>query len=466
MRRRPGTSIAANPVLIGAVTVLVIAVAVFLSYNANSGLPFVPSYEIKAVVPDAAELVPGNDVNVGGARVGQVTEVQAALQRNVPVAILTMKLEKPLDPLPTDTKLLIRQRSNVGLKYVELRPGRDRTPGIPPGGTLPLRNATLPVDLDDVVSTFDAPTRRGLSNTISELGVGVAGRGADLNRSIENLPAVFGDLTVVARTLASADADLHGFISGTASAVSALVPVAEPLRQLFDRGATTFAALDAERAALGATIDKSGPTERDAADGFVALRPLLREATGFARDAGPALRVLPAASRRFAGALRATGPALGRAQAISPPLDALVVQTRRLARLPALAPALRRLTSVASSAIPLLRYVNPFQTRCNSLGLWFRNVPSLASEGDAMGTWFRFTPVTNATEILPQAGRTAQLHYAPLGDAGQEGECEYGNENYIPNQQVLGPVPGKQPLATETTIPGTLAQNIAHEFGR
>jgi len=465
MRRRPGSSIAANPVLIGAVTVLVVAVAVFLSYNANSGLPFVPSYEIKAVVPDAAELVPGNDVNVGGARVGQVTKVQAALQRGVPVAVLTMKLEKPLEPLPGDTQLLIRQRSNVGLKYVELRPGRDRTPGVPPGGTLPLRQAVLPVDLDDVVSTFDAPTRRGLSNTISELGVGLAGRGRDINRALENLPAVFRDLTVVSRTLASADTDLHGFISGTAAAVSAIAPVAEPLRELFDRGATTFAALDAERDALAATIERAGPTEREAADGFVALRPLLREATRFARDAGPALRVLPSASRRFAGALRATGPALGRAQRIAPPLDALVVQTRRLARMPALTGALRRLTYVVTEAIPLLRYVNPFQTRCNALGLWFRNVPSIGSEGDAMGTWFRFTPVSNVTELVPQAGRTANLHYAPLGDVGQEGECEYGNENFAAGQ-TIGRVPGRQPLATESTIPGTLAQNINNEFGR
>ena len=38
---RRKSSIAANPVLIGAVTTLVLVVLVFLAYNANSGLPFV-----------------------------------------------------------------------------------------------------------------------------------------------------------------------------------------------------------------------------------------------------------------------------------------------------------------------------------------------------------------------------------------------------------------------------------------
>jgi len=64
MSRRGQASIAGSPVLVGALTTLVVIVAVFLSYNANSGLPFVPTYDIKANVPNAANLVAGNEVNV------------------------------------------------------------------------------------------------------------------------------------------------------------------------------------------------------------------------------------------------------------------------------------------------------------------------------------------------------------------------------------------------------------------
>ena len=72
MRRRGASSIAANPVLIGAATTLVVIVAVFLAYNANNGLPFVPTYQLDAEVPNAANLVRGNDVRMGGARVGVI----------------------------------------------------------------------------------------------------------------------------------------------------------------------------------------------------------------------------------------------------------------------------------------------------------------------------------------------------------------------------------------------------------
>ena len=69
MRSRGG-GIAGNPVLIGAATVLVVLVAVFLSYNANQGLPFVPTYTLKVEAPSAANLVRGNEVRIGGTRVG------------------------------------------------------------------------------------------------------------------------------------------------------------------------------------------------------------------------------------------------------------------------------------------------------------------------------------------------------------------------------------------------------------
>jgi ABC-type transporter Mla subunit MlaD len=54
MRLRRTDNAFVNPTLIGAVTVLAAIVAVFLAYNANSGLPFVPTYDVHMQVPNAA----------------------------------------------------------------------------------------------------------------------------------------------------------------------------------------------------------------------------------------------------------------------------------------------------------------------------------------------------------------------------------------------------------------------------
>ena len=76
MRNRSGLQgVASSPILVGAVTVLVVIVAVFLAYNANNGLPFVSTYNLKARVPNADALVKGNEVRIGGVRVGIVKSV-------------------------------------------------------------------------------------------------------------------------------------------------------------------------------------------------------------------------------------------------------------------------------------------------------------------------------------------------------------------------------------------------------
>ena len=63
-------SLAASPTMVGAITTLIVIVAVFLAYNANNGLPFVSTYDLKARVPNADALVKANEVRIGGARVG------------------------------------------------------------------------------------------------------------------------------------------------------------------------------------------------------------------------------------------------------------------------------------------------------------------------------------------------------------------------------------------------------------
>ncbi len=67
-------AIASSPTLVGAITTLIVILAVFLAYNANNGLPFVPSYRISVQVPNPETLVKGNDVRVGGIRVGFVED--------------------------------------------------------------------------------------------------------------------------------------------------------------------------------------------------------------------------------------------------------------------------------------------------------------------------------------------------------------------------------------------------------
>src|SRR5258705_9499670 len=134
--RRSGTSaITASPTMVGAVTTLIVIVAVFLAYNANAGLPFVPTYRVSVEIPDAARLTNNNEIRIGGHRVGVVESIDAIQDPSATataqasgdpasvgmtggaVARLNLKLDKDAEPLPEDSVFRIRYRSSFGLKY-------------------------------------------------------------------------------------------------------------------------------------------------------------------------------------------------------------------------------------------------------------------------------------------------------------------------------------------------------------
>src|SRR6476620_5802048 len=139
---RRNASIAANTVLIGAATTLIIIVAVFLAYNANNGLPFVPTYSLKVNVKSAAQLVRGNEVRVGGSRVGVIDEIVPVRQKDGSItAQLSLKLDTTIKPLPKDSTILVRPRSALGLKYVEITKGTAKQ-GVAAGDSVPLGQPT------------------------------------------------------------------------------------------------------------------------------------------------------------------------------------------------------------------------------------------------------------------------------------------------------------------------------------
>ena len=161
MNNRPRSgSIAGNPILIGAATILVSVVAVFLAYNANEGLPFVPKYTITAQFPEAASLVKGNEVKIGGSRVGMVTGIRPKTWPDGRVtALVDMQLDKQIEPIPADSTIEIRPKSPLGMKFVDLTRGTS-TEGLKSGSTMPLAAATpIPVQIDDIFNMFNKPTR-------------------------------------------------------------------------------------------------------------------------------------------------------------------------------------------------------------------------------------------------------------------------------------------------------------------
>jgi virulence factor Mce-like protein len=473
MRGRRSASIAANPVLVGAATTLVVVVAIFLAYNANNGLPFVPSYELKADVPSAANLVTGNDVRIGGARVGVVSDIQPNQHRDGSVsAILTLKLDTKVKPLPQSSRVLVRPRSALGLKYVEITQGPRRSadgrvaPGFQPGATIPVAQAKPePVEIDQVFNTFDQPTRDAMQANLYELGNALAGRGQDLNVAIQELNPVLRKLAPVAANLADPHTRLGNFFPALERTVSIVAPVAEQQASLFSNLDVTFAALARVARPYIADSISEGPATLDSGiSNFPRQRPFLRNTELLFGELRPGVRALRRAAPELASALRIGTPTLRRLTELNDRLIPTFQALQRFAQDPQVPLGVRGLSDTVRLAAPTLAALTPTQTVCNYVTLWFRNVSSLLSEGDVNGTWQRFniiaTPLGPNNEggpaSAPANGPTSDNHlhndaYPNTAQPGGERECEAANEPYAVGQTVIGNVPGNQGTTHDVT---------------
>src|SRR5205814_1990768 len=118
------------------------------------------------------------EVRIGGSRVGVVSHIAATAEPNgSATAVLSLKLERSIQPLPVDSTVIVRPRSALGLKYVEITRGRSAS-GFDNGATIPLANARpTPVEIDDVFNMFDEPTRQAERVNLTTFGDALAGRG-------------------------------------------------------------------------------------------------------------------------------------------------------------------------------------------------------------------------------------------------------------------------------------------------
>jgi ABC-type transporter Mla subunit MlaD len=459
MRRRSG-AVLANPVLVGAVTVLVIVVAVFLAYNANNGLPFVPTYELRANVPSGAKLVPGNDIREGGHRIGVVTELNSKKLRDGSAgAEIVMKLDKNASPLPADTSLVVRPRSALGLKYVELERGKAKDT-LPAGATITAGEEAIAPELQEFFNIFDQKTRDNVERNLTGFGNAFAGRGISINQALESFPGFLRRLPPVMDVLASSD--LERFFSSMERAARITAPLAETAMNGFRDAAITFNALVRDPAALEQTIADSPETLAVGTTALRNSRPFLRSlanVSGDLRDAAAEIRrstptitttlnagitpleQLPTLNRRLTGTFNALTD-LARSQGSDAGVNALGETTRILT--------------------PLTRYLGPFITVCNHWNYSWTYLSDHISDQDQSGTVQRIrakeAPPGSPASGLSSYGAAqpidtlhAQSFGAAVGPNG-EADCETGQRGF-PRHLAEG-IPDDKNFAADAVTPG------------
>jgi ABC-type transporter Mla subunit MlaD len=394
--------------MVGAITTLIVIVAVFLAYNANQGLPFVPVYRVSVEVPNAARLVNNNEVRIGGNRVGVVESIEAVpptgeeeaqpvsegaatdqersggASPNDTIAQLNLKLDQRAEPIPQDSVFRIRYRSSFGLKYLEITRG-DGEPA-PEGFVFDNpENFIEQTEFDDIANTFDSETRENNRTNLVGFGDAFAGRGLSLNLAIEELDPLFRNLRPVAQTLAANDTRLDRFFSELGDNARIVAPVAEEQAQLFTNMAITFAAISSDVAALQETISEGPPTLETGIELLPRQRPFLRDFTTLSRELRPGISDLRPTLPVLNEAIKVGTPVLRHSVATNRKLRGVLRELNRLAERPSTKVTLTRLRDLFDTARPLAEYATPVQTVCNYITYWMAMTPNALSDRDQVG---------------------------------------------------------------------------------
>ncbi len=466
MNRRRSNSLAGSPLLIGAVTTLIVIVAVFLSYNANNGLPFTPTYNINVQLPEASGLQKGNQVRIGGTLVGIVGSLRPYEDPKTGrvTAIVEMKLQKSVEPLPADTRALVQSVSAVGLKYLSLIKGHS-SQVLKSGATIPVSQTGEPVEIAQLFDMFNTKTRNNAQIGLTAFGDGLAGRGIGINETIVALRPLVANAIPVLHNLASPQTGFGQLFVAFDRAAKEVAPVTEQNADFYSNLDTFFTAWATVAPSLEESI-KGGPSAlRQATHSLSFTAPFVNKTTEFFRLLRPSAHILRTVAAPLGHAFAVGTVNLRSAIALNNGVAEASQAFAAFAKNPIIISGIESLTQTLKLGNPLFAGLAPAQTNCNYVTLAFRNLASTLSQSIGVGTVARATlvlaPNGPNSEGLPSSsyangpsvdhtpGGTPldnnHLHFNPypiVGGPGQPLECEAGNEPYTKGQATIGNVPG------------------------
>src|SRR5688500_2228329 len=300
MRRSPTSVLASSPTMVGAITVLIAIVAVFLAYNANKGLPFVPVYRVAVEIPNAARATNANEIRIGGQRVGVIESIEPIVDSSAgqtvsvdadegdlpPVAAqLNLKLDESAKPLPQDSVFRIRYRSAFGLKYLEIVRGTGEPAeegfvfdgsddgavcqlptaadgGFPGGRDDAAQNGCFQAqdEFDDLSNTYDRKTRKAQRANLEGFGSAFASRGVSLNDTIQELGPLMSFLGPVARNLSDPRTRFNRLFPALARTADLVQPVAVQQAEQCAFAARAFEAIGRDPDAYAQVIEQGPET--------------------------------------------------------------------------------------------------------------------------------------------------------------------------------------------------------------
>ena len=404
-------------------------------------------YKVRAVFDNAGQLVPGNEVRVGGQSVGTISDIELDKSAN---AVVTMEIDDGLTPLHEDTAATIRATSLSGItsRYISLKPGPNSGDALADGATISADETSAPVDIDVLFNALDEETRAGLRNLVRGSGTQYDGRAAEAGESIEYFAPFLAGTTRLTEELALDQAVLERFLKDGAATVGAIAERRDDLAGLVVNTNSAMRAIGDESASLQRALDLLPDTFRKANTTFVNLRSTLDDLELLVEESKPATRELAPFFRELRPLVADLRPTIADLRALirqpgaNNDLIELTAKQPRLARLTA--SVFPRAIRALDESQPVISYARQYTP---DLAGWFTKFGQVAAYYDANGHYARVMPV------FSPARRNADNTLEALPPQQRLEGYERGILRHCPGGSVQPPPDGSAPVLAEGCNP-------------
>jgi phospholipid/cholesterol/gamma-HCH transport system substrate-binding protein len=396
----------ARAAALGALALAIVLVVVLL-LRGDGGTTY------KLRFQNAGQLVKGDDVQIGGRRVGSVDKIELTSDNEAQISVTVIP---EFAPLHEGTSAVIRATSLSGIanRYISLTPGPNSKPKLKSGALLRADKTTAPVDLDQLFNTLDPKTRAGLTNVVKGFATQYAGQEVNANLSARFFAPALSTTQRLVNELTRDQPALTRFLVDSSKLVTDVASRRDDLAALVGNANSTAAAIGQENVSLDRAIAILPSTLRRANTTFVNLRATVDDLDVLVNASKPATKDLARFLRDLRPLVQDARPTIAdlrRLVGTPGPNNDLTDATKKLPHLQRVAsPTFKNSVSSLRNSQSVIDFIRPY---IPDLEGWFRDFGNGASNYDANGHFARIQPIANtfsfANNVLTPIPRSLNL---------------------------------------------------------
>ena len=271
----------------GLLAAIVLVLILFLGNGSN--------HTYRLLFQTGGQLVPGNEVLVGGHPIGSIDDITLTDDWQADV---TINVDQELHE---GTTAVIRTTSLSGIanRYIAVTPGPNNAPSLSDDDVITAQATTSPVDLDQLFDIFRPKERRALRNVIQGFADSYDGAGGEANETYKYLNPGLSSAQRLFAELTRDQQVFNDFLVDGSRAVNAIAERRDDLSALTQNANEALGAVARENESLDRVLTAFPPALRQANTTFVNLRaalddldPLVATSKTATRDLAPFLRDL------------------------------------------------------------------------------------------------------------------------------------------------------------------------------